>query len=78
MKTFIISLSILFWIKISAVDYPDTFKFVEVPDPLSGSNLPHLLIPRPCPLVGETIVNYHFGKIQVRSTQIEGISGKHE
>lgn len=78
MKSLIVSWLIFSSVSISAVDYPDTFRFVEVPDPLSGTNAPHYLISRPCPSVGETIVDYHFGTIQVRSTQIDGIKGRHE
>ncbi|MBN2364287.1 hypothetical protein JXL83_09160, partial [candidate division WOR-3 bacterium] len=78
MKSFIVFCLIFSSISIFAVDYPDTFRFVEVPDPLSGTNAPHYLISRPCPSVGETIVDYHFGTIQIRSTQIDGIKGRHE
>ncbi len=78
MKAFFFILFIFLSSSVSAVDYPDTFRFVEVPDPLSGTNSPYYLIPRACPSAGETIVDYHFGTIQVRSTMTDGIKGRHE
>ncbi|MBN1620695.1 hypothetical protein JW890_08225, partial [candidate division WOR-3 bacterium] len=78
MKISIVALCLFLSYPVSAVDYPDTFRFVEVPDPLSGTNSPYYLIPRTCPSAGETIVDYCFGTIQVRSTMTDGIKGRHE
>jgi len=58
--------------------YPDTFAFVEVTDPLSGINPTYPLIPRPLPAVGDTFWDNRFNTMQVRATATNGIQGRHE
>jgi hypothetical protein len=58
--------------------YPDTFAFIEVPDPLSGINPTYPLIPRPMPAVGDSFWDNRFGTLQVRATAVNGIRGRHE
>lgn len=62
----------------AAAQYPDTFAFIEVTDPLSGVNPTYPLIPRPAPAVGDTFRDNRFGTLQVRATAIDGIHGRHE
>jgi len=52
--------------------------FVQVPNPLSGVNPTHPLIPRPLPAVGEPFRDSRFQTHQVRATTTDGIRGRHE
>ncbi len=58
--------------------YPDTFAFIEVTDPLSGINPTYSLIPRPMPAVGDTFLDNRFNTVQLRATMVDGIHGRHE
>jgi len=57
---------------------PDSFAFIEVPDPLSGINPTYPLIPMIAPAVGDTFSDLQFGTSQVRATTTDGIRGRHE
>lgn len=60
------------------IQYPDTFSFIEVPDPLSGTNPTYPLIPKDVPVIGESFYDLRFGTILTRVTQIDGTNGRHE
>jgi hypothetical protein len=49
--------------------YPPNFRFIEVPNPLSGDNPTYLLIPRKMPDPGDSWTDSRFGTIQTRITQ---------
>lgn len=61
-----------------AQEYPDTFAFVEVLDPLSGINPTYPLIEMETPAVGDFFFDLHFGTVLVRTTETDGIRGRHE
>lgn len=52
-----------------AQGYPPGFRFVEVPQPLSGSNPVYPLIPRNKPVAGTSWTDSRFGTSQTRITQ---------
>lgn len=62
----------------AAAQYPDTFAFIEVTDPLSGINPTYPLIPRPVPAVGDTFLDNRFNTVQLRASSVDGIHGRHE
>jgi hypothetical protein len=58
--------------------YPDNFSFIEVPDPLSDTNPTYPLSAIEMPAIGESFFDLRFGTILTRTTEIGGISGRHE
>jgi len=61
-----------------ALEYPSGFRFIEVPDPLSGNNPTYPLVTRSVPSVGESFYDDQFGTVLTRVTEIDNISGRHE
>ena len=57
---------------------PEDFAFVEVPDPLSGMNLPYSLVDTALPDLGESFFDIHFGTMITRTTEAHYIHGRHE
>jgi hypothetical protein len=49
--------------------YPPHFKFIGVPNPLSGDNPTYPLIPRAMPTPGQSFTDSRFGTVQTRITQ---------
>jgi hypothetical protein len=60
------------------IKYPDTFSFIEVPDPLSSTNPTYPLIGMAIPDIGDTFFNLCFGTLLTRATATDGIHGIHE
>ncbi|MGA2404597.1 MAG: hypothetical protein ABSG91_23315, partial [Syntrophobacteraceae bacterium] len=58
------------------LDYPSDFKFIEVPDPLSGDNPGYPLIAKTEPSPGQSWNDLRFGTVQSRVTQTPAI--RHE
>ncbi len=54
---------------VQALDYPPDFKFLKVPDPLSGDNPRYSLLPRTAPLPGESFFDLRFGTVLSRTVQ---------
>ncbi len=69
-------LSIFTCLPLLALEYPDDFTFVEVPEPLSGDNPRYPLIPRDVPAPGESFYDLRFGTILTRVVQTQGL--RHE
>ena len=61
-----------------ALQYPATFRFVRVPNPLSGNNPTYPLIAAPVPAVGAASFDSRFKTIQTRVTQTNQINSRHE
>lgn len=61
-----------------ALQYPATFRFVRVPNPLSGNNPTYPLIAAPVPAVGAAFFDSRFKTIQTRVTQTDQINSRHE
>lgn len=61
-----------------AQPYPPGFSFVEVPDPLSGTNPVYTAVPMEMPQVGVPFFDARFGTLLTRVTTISGIDGRHE
>jgi len=61
-----------------AQEYPPGFSFVDVPDPLSGTNPVFESVPMDVPDVGTPFFDAHFGTRLTRVTTISGIEGRHE
>jgi hypothetical protein len=53
----------------AALDYPPNFKFVAVPDPLSGDNPRYPLLAMSAPLAGQPFYDLRFGTVLTRVTQ---------
>ena len=49
--------------------YPSNFRFIEVPNPLSGDNPTYPLIPKTEPAPGQSWTDSRFGTVQTRVTQ---------
>jgi len=58
--------------------YPTNFEFVQVPDPLSGTNAPYLLVTQALPGLGSPFFDTHFGTMLIRTTDADYIHGRHE
>lgn len=61
-----------------SLDYPTTFTFVEVPDPLSGINPTYPLTAMPLPAIGVSFFDPHFGTVLTRVTETDGYNSRHE
>jgi len=63
---------------VQSLQYPASFRFIEVPNPLSGMNPTYPLVPTPLPAVGVPFFDARFGTIKRRVTQTDGINSRHE
>jgi hypothetical protein len=61
-----------------SLQYPPSFQFIEVPNPLSGINPTYPLIAAPVPAIGASFFDARFGTIQTLATRADVISGRHE
>ncbi len=61
-----------------ALPYPDSFSFIQVPKPLSGSNPAYPLVAASLPAVGTPFWDPRFGTLQTRVTETDGINSRHE
>lgn len=61
-----------------SLQYPPDFRFVEVPNPLSGANPTYPLVAASTPTIGVPFFDSRFATIQTRVTQTRGITGRHE
>jgi hypothetical protein len=66
------------WQYYKDITNPDNFSFMEVPDPLSGINPAYPLIEMEIPAVGHSFFDSRFGTVLTRTTEIDGIRGRHE
>lgn len=58
--------------------YPDSFSFIQVPNPLAEINPAFPLVDAPLPGIGEPFWDPRFGTLQTRVTVADGINGRHE
>jgi len=78
-KSFTIALLFLIFDALfTYAQYPDNFTFIKVPDLLSGTNPPYLLVNQALPNLGEPFFDLRFGTMITRTTEANYIHRRHE
>lgn len=70
--------SLLLTMPVVALDYPADFQFTDVPDPLSGNNPLHPLVPLAEPDPGVEYFDPSVGTILFKATSRDGVHSRHE